>query len=54
MRTEVCNWEKKLQEVFDDNTQLLRPRTNLEVVVESVSFVDLYTIISLPKVILCN
>ena len=23
MRTEVCNWEKKLQEVFDDNTLLL-------------------------------
>ena len=23
MRTEVCNWEKKLQDVFDDNTLLL-------------------------------
>ena len=23
MRTEVCNWEKKLQEVFDDNTLLV-------------------------------
>ena len=23
MRTEACNWEKKLQEVFDDNTLLL-------------------------------
>ena len=23
MRTEVCNWDKKLQEVFGDNTQLL-------------------------------
>ena len=31
-----------------------RPRTDLEVVVESVRCVDLYTIVSLSKVILCN
>ena len=49
MRTEVCNWLKKLQEGCSMTTHYCcRPctNTNLEVVVESVSCTDLYTIIS--------
>ena len=55
MRKEVCNWEKKLQKVFSDNTLLLATTYQSQSCRrERVSCVDLYTIMSLPKVILCN